>query len=586
MKRKLKAFLCVVLTFVMLFCTTSVAFAKEQVTPVIVVHGMGTTPLFKDAGTKDEKSVPEISLDTFTGGSPSVIDLLLSAVKGDVKDPEKFIDQIAKVMQNFTDVACDTNGDSLYNVTNKNYWTDSMAHHQDWLTTKVSNEPAITKQICDKIGADNVYCFNYDWRLDFCENAEKLNSLIDIVKKDKGCQKVTLIGGSEGTCVVAAYVDKYMNKNDLERVVYLDGAICGVSVGNAFAKDLYFNADALSNYIVDFANTYNNRTLKMSNLAFLGPVLNGSLDNACKLINKVLKDKKLCKKFYNKVMYPVFGNIPALWGFITYNEFDKAVKEMSAIGFLDKKSGLYTKITNYHKVQGRAKANIKKLQSKGVDVVVVANYNTPTVPITNERKNNSDILIDTKYASIGATVADFGKKLNKKQIKNKKYLSPDGVIDASTCAVKDATWFVKDVQHMDFWYGGGACDFLATLVTTTKKPTVKNMKALTGIGQFVYTDKKQNVVTLSEPSVKLSQKSGKIVCKVGKVSGAKEYEMEYSVDKRFNCYVTSKTLKSAGTNKISGLKKGKKYYVRVRAVKVVNGVKTYSNYVTKNIKLN
>lgn len=586
MKRKVKALLSILLTLVLLFGTTCVAFAKEDVTPVIVVHGMGSSPLYKDAGTAKQKKVPEISLSTFTDGDDSVINMILDAAKGNVKDPEKFINKIAKVMQSFTDIACDKNGNSLYNVTNTNYWTDPMTNHKKWLNSKVSNEPAITKQICEKIGYNNVYCFNYDWRLDFCENAEKLNNLVDEVKKQKSCDKVTIIGGSEGTCVVAAYVDKYMDKNDLERVIYLDGAITGVSVGNAFAMDLFFDGDFLSNYVKSIAYSYNNRTLNLRNLQFVGPVLNGSLKNACTLLNKVKKDKKLLNKFYNEALYPVFGNIPALWGFITYDSFDKAVSKMSSIGFLDKNSGLYTKITNYHKIQGRAKSNIKKLQAKGVDVVVVANYNTQAVPITSERNNHSDILIDTKYASVGATVADFGKTLPAKKTKNNKYASADKIIDASTCAAKDSTWFVKDIQHMDFWYGSGACDFLATLVTTKTKPTIKNISAITGVGQFVATDRNQNVITQNAPSVTLTAKKGSITYKTGAVKGATGYEIQYSVDKKFNVRTTTKNVTSASSGKISADKKKNKYmYVRARAYKVVKGVKTYSEYTTKKIKI-
>lgn len=584
MKRKMKAIFSVILALVMLFSTASVAFAAEKVTPVIVVHGMGTTPLYKNAGTSSETEVPEISLDTFTGGGDnSILNLALSAAKGDVKNPEKFINNLAKAMKPFTSIACDKNGNSKYNVTNTNYWTDSMAHHKEWMESKVSNEPALVKSICDQIGADNVYCFNYDWRLDFAENAKKLNSLVNIVKAQKGVSKVTLLGGSEGTCVVATYVDKYMNKNDLKKVVYLDGALTGVSVGNAFAQDLYFNGDDLSTYLVQFTNTYNNRTINMKDLQFLGPVLNGNLKNVCDLVNKIKKNPKLTKKLYNEVLYPVFGNIPALWEFISYNKYGTAVKKMSSIGFLDKKSGLYKKISAYHAVQGRAKSNIQKLKKKGVDVVVIANYNTPAVPITSERKNHSDILIDTKYASVGATVADYGKTLPAKRTKNNKYASPDKIIDASTCAAKDSTWFVKDVQHMDFWYGKGACKFVAYLTTTKNKATIGNIKSKTGIGQFVDTDKRQNVVTLKSPSLKVSSKGGKLTYTVGAVKGAQGYEVRYSQDKKFNVYTTLKKQTKAGSKTVSGLKKGKTYYVHVIAYKTVNGTKTFSKGTTKSI---
>lgn len=581
MNKKFRAIISVILSLLVIVCSTSVAFAKEKVTPVIVVHGMGTTPIYKiDSETGKKTKVPEIKLDTFTANDNFILKLLLDACKGNIKNTEQFIDHVADFMQNFTDVACDKNGGNN-GVTNVNNWTDSMANHKSWLRSKVSNEPAITRQICDKIGANNVYLFNYDWRLDFCENAEKLNKLVDEVKKQKSCDKVTLIGGSEGTCIVSAYVDKYMNKNDLEKVVLLDGAITGVSAANAFAQDLFFDGNYLSKYVVGIANSYNNRTIDMRKLAFLGPILNGSLKNVCNLVNQVLADEALTAKFYNEALKPVFGNIPALWEFMTYDAFETAVDKMAKIGFLDKSTGLYKKISNYHKVQGRAAANIKKLQDKGVEVAVIANYNTPTVPITSEYKNHSDILIDTKYASMGATVADMGKTLPSTKTKNNPYASPDGIIDASTCAAKDNTWFVKDIQHMDFWYGSGACDFIATLTTTTTSTNIKDIKALTGIGQYVFTDRKQNVITVKDPTLTISTEKGSLTYTATVPSGTDGVEVQYSVDKKFNVYVT-KTTKA--TNTVS-VKSGKHYYVRTRAYKVVNGTKTYSDFVTKNIKI-
>lgn len=589
MKKLFKSLISVILAIVMLVCSSSIALAAEKVTPVVFVHGMGSTPLYKDLGTKNVKKVPNIDFGVFTANDNYILNQLLDAVKGNVSNVDKFIDDAASVMQGFTDIACDKNGNSLYDVRNRNYWTDSMAHHKDYLETKNANEPALVKQICDRIGADNVYCFNYDWRLDFVETADKLNSLIDIVKAEKGVEKVRLIGGSEGTCIIASYVDKYMYKDDIERIVYLDGAITGVSAAGAFAQDLYFDASYLQKYLVELTKTYNNRAINMQKLAPVAPALAKPINNLCNLVNKVLKNKKQTTKFYNEVLYPVFGNIPAMWGYIPYDMFDTAVAKMSAIGFLDKNSGLYTKITAYHKIQGRAASNIKALQAKGVEVAVVASYGTPSMPITSGYKNQSDILIDTKYASVGGTIADYGKILPASKVQKNKYASPDEIVDASTCATKDSTWFVKDVQHMNFWYGTQACDFIAILTTTNAPLTIDGIKAETGIGQFVGTDNAQNIVEIktkaSAPSLKLTTTKKTINATVGAVQNAKGYEIQYSTDKNFKSGVKTVKLTKNGTKTIKSLKSGKVYYVRTRCYKVVNGKTTYSKYATKSIKV-
>lgn len=79
-------------------------------------------------------------------------------------------------------------------------------------------------------------------------------------------------------------------------------------------------------------------------------------------------------------------------------------------------------------------------------------------------------------------------------------------------------------------------------------------------------------------------KSKKIVLKYKKSSGAAGYEISYSTDKKFKKSVTKKTTKKL-TYTISKLKKGKTYYVRVRAYKLDSaGKKVYGKY-SKVIKV-
>ena len=88
---------------------------------------------------------------------------------------------------------------------------------------------------------------------------------------------------------------------------------------------------------------------------------------------------------------------------------------------------------------------------------------------------------------------------------------------------------------------------------------------------------KVKVAKASLTSAKNS-KSKQILLKYKKVSGAKGYEISYSTDKKFKKAVTKKnTAKTSYT--ISKLKKGKTYYVRIRAYKIDStGKKVYGKY--------
>ena len=96
---------------------------------------------------------------------------------------------------------------------------------------------------------------------------------------------------------------------------------------------------------------------------------------------------------------------------------------------------------------------------------------------------------------------------------------------------------------------------------------------------------KVNVAKVSITSAKNS-KSKQILLKYKKISGIKGYEISYSTDKKFKKAVTRKnTTKTSYT--ISKLKKGKTYYVRIRAYKVDStGKKVYGKYTpVKKVKV-
>lgn len=81
-----------------------------------------------------------------------------------------------------------------------------------------------------------------------------------------------------------------------------------------------------------------------------------------------------------------------------------------------------------------------------------------------------------------------------------------------------------------------------------------------------------------------SSSAGKITVKWKKVSKAKGYQIAYSQNSEFK---TQKTVKITGTSKtISGLSKGKKYYVRVRAYKKSGKTTKYGKWSsTKTVKV-
>ena len=93
------------------------------------------------------------------------------------------------------------------------------------------------------------------------------------------------------------------------------------------------------------------------------------------------------------------------------------------------------------------------------------------LPLTPDMNYNADGIIETNRTSGGAFVADRGQTLpeNYKQKVNYKtnMISPDRVIDASTCLVPQYTWFMKGLNHVE--YNEESSRFFVWLLTSEKQ---------------------------------------------------------------------------------------------------------------------
>ena len=88
-----------------------------------------------------------------------------------------------------------------------------------------------------------------------------------------------------------------------------------------------------------------------------------------------------------------------------------------------------------------------------------------------------DYLIDTALASGGAVCADVFETLPESYVQKRdrkhNHISPDRVIDASTCMFPELTWFVRDMGHLDYPYGSEGMEFLLWLVRMDSQYTIR-----------------------------------------------------------------------------------------------------------------
>jgi hypothetical protein len=282
------------------------------------------------------------------------------------------------------------------------------------------------------------YDYLYDWRLDMVDAAEGLYAFIKEVAAQTGHKKVALLADSEGCNVVMAYLALYKQEY-LDSVVLNIPAIGGLTmVGELFTGNADISIPTLMDYLAqtvgDDSGTLDSFLEIVRVLGILAPLVTG----AEALVSE------LAPYLYDGALMDIFGTMPCLWSFVPPAYFDDAKEFMFAgkTGY----DGLIRKINRYHDlVQVNAVSLLRNTSKAGVKVALSVNYGKALIPVTKNCDYESDSLIDTHRASAGATVARRHKTLPGSTVG--KYRSADGVIDASTCALPDQTWFVKGLEH-------------------------------------------------------------------------------------------------------------------------------------------
>ena len=155
------------------------------------------------------------------------------------------------------------------------------------------------------------------------------------------------------------------------------------------------------------------------------------------------------------------------------------------------------------------------------------------------------------------------------------------------------------VEETDFFFDPGplgdnaAYRSVSVIVKGTKQDEIKDSKPATKPSEPATTPsttqpttkpsttKNTETVKPKKTSIKkLSKGKKKFTVTWAKVSGVKGYQIQYSSDKKFKKNNKSITVTKQKTTKatVKKLKSKKKYYVRVRTYKTVNGKKIYSSW--------
>lgn len=302
------------------------------------------------------------------------------------------------------------------------------------------------------------YNFIYDWRLSPMEVCHQLKNHIDRVKTLTGKDKVVLIGRCLGANMVSAYFTEYYDhaKENVDTIVMYEPSNLGIDLlGAIYSGKVSLNADNVDefvNYYMTHEDIIEDETTAEL-VSALVSVLNEMkiLGIGTELVNKLLE--KVGDKLIPELLLGTFGSFPSYWAMVGEEYYEDAM-EFVFEGREEEYKGLIEKNDDWHyNVMKKLPEIMKSLEEDGVNFGVLVKYNIPSYPFYENATQQTDMVSDVYHSSFYATSAPYKEILSEEYInslEDKSFLSPDKMIDASTCLFPEKTWFFKNISHDPF----------------------------------------------------------------------------------------------------------------------------------------
>ena len=419
--------------------------------PVLVIRGMDFGGLYVDVGTENQTAAiqadaKKIVASAFKGLFGSAMTLSL--------DPT--VAAVVEIVSNiFEYIKMNPDGTSKHNTGAIEY--PMAAVNYENLCNGIDSEYGMVRSMIEEIG-DHAYYFNYDWRIDPFVVADDINEMIERMVEETGHDKVNVACCSMGGVMTMAYLTEY-GYDRINRVCFMSSTFCGGQVASdLLAGQLEIAPDTLYNIAYDATKDIPVVGTLMKALKFVG---------AFKLVSALagkITDKYLVP-VSDDVLYPVFGGTLTFWALVQPEDRQPAI-DFILKGKPETHPELYSKIQALWAMMDGRNALLYEMLENGVQIAVVAHYDTPLIPVFEGASMNGDGILETYQMSGYATVAPYGKTLGDDYVaENPEYLSPDRVVDLSTAILPEYTYIIKGAPHVGGTYGTDYADFFVWLMT-------------------------------------------------------------------------------------------------------------------------
>lgn len=453
---KFKRIICVILALIMLVPVTAFASESENTayvadydteTPVIIVHGMSqnNTYLLDENGEwiPDETGYVTawpLEIDVMPLVQRALPNMLLSIVtKRDMGLTEAMYEGTYNALSL---IEKDNNGKYINDVEVPCYEMPMSelpeAVREEYFTFLPIQE------LCEIVGADNVYYFGYDSLGDVMYETEKLHHYIhDVVLPNSPNGQVKLCHISLGGTIAINYLETYPEDYELIRkMVFVIPAIDGSDI----IGDLYTG---------NLSVFYDNNTLYEDLLVtLLGETPLAYLLN---IVLRILPEdvlKSALSGLANGLVDIAALRSTMIWALCPTDYYEEA-KSLWLEGN-DDLAGILADVEYFMNARANFEENLFKLRDTGCEIFNLACYDMNLFPICKEyRTKNADRVIHAESPAMGATFADLGTTLGENyeavgtycSDPTHNHLSPDGVVDATTGLLPCTTWYFKAQAH-------------------------------------------------------------------------------------------------------------------------------------------
>lgn len=304
-------------------------------------------------------------------------------------------------------------------------------------------------------GEDHLYYFAYNSYGNNFDNTKALYEFIQQVKRETGHGKINIVPISLGSTIAVSLMELYPQvSDDLDKIVFIVPALDGSRMaGDIYKGTLRLHDEALYKTLMPSLMGDNANAYRINALLHIFP-------------KQVILD--LLNKTVEQLKEVVMLNCTMLWGLVPGEDYDTLAGKY----LTDPARAEIKRQTDvYRKAQMNVPANIQTFIDRGVKIFDIADYNFPIYSLVpSHDTHNGDGLIHLTSSAPGVTCGYLDTPLPSDYVQQNtrcsdpgkhNHISPDGIVDASTCVLAETTFFFYKQDHE----GTGRNDVIMKLAT-------------------------------------------------------------------------------------------------------------------------